>query len=52
MFRPMISIAMKPQISDAKPEQAQVDRPDLGVADDAEQVAQEAACPVACRCRP
>ena len=41
MLRPMISIAMKPQISEATPSQAEMDRPDLGVADLAEPVVEE-----------
>jgi hypothetical protein len=33
MFRPMISMAMKPEISEANAEPAEVDRPDLRVAE-------------------
>ena len=41
MLRPMISIAMMPQTSDIKPERAEIDRPDLRVADLAEPVVEE-----------
>ena len=38
MLRPMISIAMKPKMSDATPSEAKVDRSDLRVADLAQPV--------------
>ena len=45
MLSPMISMAMKPQMSDATPGPAEVDRPDLRVADAPEPVAEAAAAP-------
>jgi hypothetical protein len=46
MLSPMISMAMKPQISEARPKPAQVDRADLRIADLAEPVV-EAGLPAA-----
>ena len=38
MFRPMISMAMKPQMSESDAGEAEIDRPDLRIADRPEQM--------------